>query len=85
METVLLEPEFEGMYLPKILGYSVLRGEVDKQYKYTRPQRPLQSGAAGTICHSSNFDILRKKDSPVYPNGLRHEQRHMGDQPDQQH
>ncbi|MCB0548622.1 MAG: hypothetical protein KDD19_13665 [Phaeodactylibacter sp.] len=60
METVLLEPEFEGMYLPKILGYSVLRGEVDKQYKYTRPQDHFKAVLLA-ICHSSNFDILRKR------------------------
>ncbi|MEN0003158.1 MAG: hypothetical protein AAF798_03405, partial [Bacteroidota bacterium] len=38
-ETVLLDQLFEGLYLPKILGYSVLRGEVHPQrMKYVRPQ-----------------------------------------------
>ncbi len=60
LENVLLEPEFEGLYLPKILGYSVLRGEVDAKYKYARPQDHFKAVLLA-ICHSSNFDILRKR------------------------
>ena len=60
LENVLLEPEFEGLYLPKILGYSVLRGEVDSKYKYARPQDHFKAVLLA-ICHSSNFDILRKR------------------------
>lgn len=60
LEDVLLEPEFEGLYLPKILGYSVLRGEVDAKYKYARPQDHFKAVLLA-ICYSSNFDILRKR------------------------
>ena len=60
LETILLEPEFEGLYLPKILGYSVLRGEVDAEYRYARPQDHFKAVLLA-ICHSSNFDILRKR------------------------
>ena len=60
LENVLLEPEFEGLYLPKILGYSVLRGEVDAEYSYVRPQDHFKEVLLA-ICHSSNFDILRKR------------------------
>lgn len=60
LETILLEPEFEGLYLPKILGYSVLRGEADAEYKYARPQDHFKAVLLA-ICHSSNFDILRKR------------------------
>ena len=60
LETILLDPEFEGMYLPKILGYSVLRGEVNANYKYARPQNHFKAVLLA-ICHSSNFDILRKR------------------------
>mgnify|MGYP006902828144 CR=1 FL=1 len=31
-EKRLLEEDFEGLYLPKILGYSVLRGEINENY-----------------------------------------------------
>lgn len=60
LETVLLEPEFEGLYLPKILGYSVLRGEIDENYHYTRPQDHFRDVLLA-ICNSANFDILRKR------------------------
>ena len=60
LETVLLEPEFEGLYLPKILGYSVLRGEIDSNYFYTRPQDHFKDVLLA-ICNSANFDILRKR------------------------
>lgn len=60
LELVLLDPAFEGLFLPKILGYSVLRGEADEQYKYVRPQDHFKEVLL-TICHSANFDILKKR------------------------
>lgn len=60
LEVVMLDPAFEGLYLPKILGFSVLRGEIDKNYKYTRPQNHFKEVLLA-ICESSNFDILRKR------------------------
>jgi len=60
LELVLLDPAFEGLYLPKILGYSVLRGEVDENYKYARPQDHFKEVLLA-ICHSANFDILKKR------------------------
>ena len=59
-ETVLLEDVFEGLFLPRILGYAVLRGHIDNNYKYTRPQEHFKE-VLFAICHSSNFDILRKR------------------------
>ena len=60
MEQLLLESVFEGLYLPKILGYSVLRGEVKANYKYARPQNHFMQILLA-ICESANFDILRKR------------------------
>jgi hypothetical protein len=60
LENVLLAPEFEGLYLPKILGYSVLRGEVSEHFKYLRPQQHFKD-VLMAICNSANFDILRKR------------------------
>lgn len=60
LESILLEPEFEGLYLPKILGYTVLRGEIDEHCTYTRPQDHFKAVLLA-ICNSSNFDILRKR------------------------
>lgn len=60
LEHVLLDPSFEGLYLPKILGYSVQRGEINDEYKYTRPQDHFKDVLLA-ICNSANFDILKKR------------------------
>jgi len=59
-EKRLLEPDFEGLFLPKILGYSVLRGEINESCKYVRPQFHFKDILLA-ICNSANFDILKKR------------------------
>jgi hypothetical protein len=59
-EEALLEDSFEGLYLPRILGYSVLRGEVDDHFRYKRPQSHFRNVLLA-ICNSANFDILKKR------------------------
>ncbi len=61
LEKVLLNSAFEGLYLPRILGYSVLRGEISKDnYKYLLPENHFKDILL-TICNSANFDILKKR------------------------
>ncbi|HMQ07740.1 MAG TPA: hypothetical protein PKC30_10605 [Saprospiraceae bacterium] len=60
IELNLLDPEFEGLYLPKILGFSVLRGYVDAHYKYNRPQNHFKD-ILSAIIQSSNFDVISKR------------------------
>ena len=60
LERILLDPAFEGLFLPRILGFSVLRGTVDSNYKYLRPQHHFQDILLA-ICNSANFDILKKR------------------------
>ena len=60
LEEKLIESEFEGLYLPKILGYSVLRGEINDQHKYILPQNHFKD-VLMAICNSSNFDIIRQR------------------------
>lgn len=60
LELVLLEPVFEGLFLPRILGYSVLRGEISEKYKYVRPQDHFREVLLA-ICNSANYDLLRKR------------------------
>lgn len=60
LETALLDPEFEGMFLPRILGYSVLRGEIDEDYKYTRPQEHFKEILL-TIIESANFEFIKNR------------------------
>jgi len=59
-ERRLLKEDFEGLYLPKILGYSVLRGELNENYKYKLPQEHFKA-VLMAICNSMNFDILKKR------------------------
>jgi hypothetical protein len=59
-ELVLLDQVFEGLFLPKILGYSVIRGEVNEQVKYVRPQEHFKDILLA-ICESTNFEILKKR------------------------
>lgn len=60
LELILLDPAFEGLFLPRILGYSVLRGQINEHYKYVRPQEHFKQILL-TICESSNFDLLKKR------------------------
>ena len=59
-EKYLLEPLFEGLYLPRVLGYSVLRGEINDQYKYIRPNDHFKDILIA-ICQSPHFDQLKKR------------------------
>ncbi len=59
-ERFLLEPPFEGLYLPRVLGYAVLRGEITDQYKYVRPNDHFKDILLA-ICQSPHFEQLRKR------------------------
>ncbi|MEZ4948006.1 MAG: hypothetical protein R2769_00920 [Saprospiraceae bacterium] len=61
LEKAFLHEAFEGLFLPKILGYSVLRGEVRMDtMKYVRTQEHFKE-VLMAIANSANFDILRKR------------------------
>jgi hypothetical protein len=57
-ERELLDPDFEGLYLSKILGFSVLRGEIDKNYKYKKPQDHFREILLA-ISNSLNFELIK--------------------------
>lgn len=59
-EVQLLDPKFEGLHLPRILGYCVLRGELNEKFKYIRPQNHFKKVLLG-ICNSSNFEVLKTR------------------------
>lgn len=59
-ETLLLHEAFEGLFLPKILGYSVLRGLLNEYGKYVLPQDHFMDILL-TICQSANFDLLKQR------------------------
>lgn len=60
LEDSLLHPEFEGLYLIRILGFSVLRGEIDEEYRFKRPQDHFKRVLLA-LAESSNFDFLKGK------------------------
>lgn len=60
LEQHLLDEKFEGLYLPKILGYTVLRGDVNEQVKYRRPQDQFGLAVHALATHN-NFEVLKNK------------------------
>lgn len=61
LEDALLDEGFEGLYLPRILGYSVLRGAVDDvRVKYVRPQDHFRTVLLA-ISNNANFDVLKRR------------------------
>lgn len=59
-EQRLMEDDLEGLFLPRLLGYSVLRGEVNSNYKYLLPQDHFKE-LLMAICGSPNFEVLKKR------------------------
>lgn len=58
IEKEMLDDELEGLFLPRILGYSVLRGELNDYYKYKYSQKHFNDILV-TIANSPNFDYLQ--------------------------
>jgi hypothetical protein len=59
-EEMLLNPILEGLFTPKLLGFAAIRGMVNNQCKYQRPQNHFKKIIIA-ICESPNFDYLRKR------------------------
>lgn len=59
-ENTLLDVGFEGLYLPRILGYSVMRGQINDNFKYVRPQAHFKEILL-TICNSANFESIKNR------------------------
>ncbi len=60
LEEHICDPLLEGLFLPRILGYSVLRGALNDQAKYIRPQEHFKNILLA-VCNSSNFDLLSQR------------------------
>lgn len=58
LERELLDEAFEGVFLPKILGFSVLRPEIDENYKYKKPQEHFKDILLA-ISNSANFEMIK--------------------------
>lgn len=59
-EKTLLDDAFEGLYLPKVVGYSVLRGAVDENIKYRHPQVHFKE-ILFDIANSANFEMIKQR------------------------
>lgn len=59
-EDYLIDDRFEGLFLPRILGFAVIRGVISKDYKFIRPQDHFKKILLA-ICNSSNFDLIKKR------------------------
>src|SRR5690554_2568822 len=58
LEKKLCDPGFEGLFLSRVLGYTVLRGELNAQYRYKRPQDHFKDVLLA-ICNSLNFEYIK--------------------------
>ena len=57
-ESQLLDERLEGLFLPRILGYSVLRGDIDEKCRYKYAQEHFKEILL-CICNSMNFDYIK--------------------------
>ncbi len=60
LEKAIMDDGLEGLFLPRILGYSVLRGALDEDYKYIRPQNSFRD-ILTYICDSVYFDFIKTR------------------------
>ncbi len=69
LEKALLNEDLEGLYLSKMLGYSVLRGELDDRIKYLRPQDHFKDILLA-ICNSANFELIKARIGQIVQTGF---------------
>jgi len=60
LEDEILDDQLEGLFLPRILGFAVLRGAIGDDYKYIRPQESFQK-ILSFICESVYFDYIKNR------------------------
>lgn len=60
LEDELLDDAYEGMMLPRILGYTVLRGTVNDNYRFKSPNDRFHK-VLKVILTSNNFDVIQNR------------------------
>ncbi len=60
LEDALLDHDLEALYLPKAMGYTVLRGIKNENWEYERPQKQFKK-ILEFIISSSNFDQVKRR------------------------
>ena len=56
----LIDPGFEGLFFPRLLGYAVLRGDLNERYKYVRPQEHFKKILMAMV-ESPYFDLIKQR------------------------
>lgn len=56
----LIDPGFEGLFFPRLLGYAVLRGDLNELYKYVRPQEHFKKLLMAMV-ESPYFDLIKQR------------------------
>lgn len=69
LEKALLKDDFEGLFIPKILAYSVLRGEVNARCKFVRQQDHMRD-IIQYMLSSPNFEYIRKRSGQTIQMGF---------------
>jgi len=59
-ESEFMNEDLEGLLLPRLLGFSVIRGYHDKIYKYLTPQDHFKN-LLNAIAESPNFDYIKSR------------------------
>lgn len=58
LEERLIDPAFEGLFFPRLLGYAVLRGDLNDDFKYVRPQEHFKQILIAMV-NSPYFDMIK--------------------------
>ena len=58
LERELLNADYEGLFTPRIIGYAVMRGQINERVKYIKPQDHFKRILL-SLCNSTNFDVLQ--------------------------
>ncbi|MBK8505009.1 MAG: hypothetical protein IPL46_24035 [Saprospiraceae bacterium] len=60
LEERLIDTAFEGLFFPRLLGYAVLRGDLNESFKYVRPQEHFKKILIAMI-DSPYFDLIKQR------------------------
>ena len=60
LEKAILDDGFEGLYIPRLLGYTVLRGYVGENGKFSKPQDHFKDIILYSV-GSANFEQIQKR------------------------
>ena len=60
LEEKMRDERLEALYMPRVLGFTVLRGVINENYKYINPQDSFRKTLL-YICSSPNFDIVKNR------------------------